>query len=101
MHHSQVARMRMIRTPEWKLIRHFEPGGEDELYHLSRDPGELRNLAGSADLEHRAQRAALDRRLNEWVESIGGKCSAPSPNLTDGLRRWLSARMGGTAAPTA
>ena len=24
MHHYQTARMRMIRTPEWKLMRHFE-----------------------------------------------------------------------------
>jgi uncharacterized sulfatase len=71
MHHSAVARMWMIRTPQWKLIRHFEPGGQDELYHLREDPGELRNLAGSADPEHRAQRAALDRRLNEWMRSIG------------------------------
>ena len=37
--------MRMIRTPEWKLVRHFEPEGTDELYHLSEDPGEAHNLA--------------------------------------------------------
>ena len=42
----------MIRTPEWKLVRHFEPGGQDELYHLANDPGELRNLADSAEPEH-------------------------------------------------
>ena len=54
MHHSAVARMRMIRTPEWKLVRHFEPGGQDELYHLAEDPGETRNLADSAKPEHRS-----------------------------------------------
>ena len=48
MHHYQVARMRMIRTPEWKLVRHFEPGGQDELYHLAVDPGETRDLGTSA-----------------------------------------------------
>ena len=49
MHHYQVARMRMIRTPEWKLVRHFETGGQDELYHLAEDPGETLNLDTSAE----------------------------------------------------
>jgi len=71
MHHSAVARMRMIRTPEWKLIRHFEPGGQDELYHLSGDPGEARNLADSTQPEHRSQRDALSRRLEEWMKALG------------------------------
>jgi len=71
MHHSQVARMRMVRTPEWKLVRHFEPGGLDELYHLAEDPGETRNLAGSADLKHRAQRDVMARRLEDWMARIG------------------------------
>jgi uncharacterized sulfatase len=63
MHHSHIARMRMIRTPEWKLVRHFEPGAEDELYHLANDPGELCNLAGSTDPLHQAHREDLTRRL--------------------------------------
>jgi uncharacterized sulfatase len=68
MHHSHSARMRMLRTREWKLVRHFEPGGEDELYHLATDPGELCNLAGSTDPLHRAQREALARRLADWMK---------------------------------
>ncbi len=68
MHHGAEARMRMIRTPEWKLIRHFEPGGEDELYHLASDPGETRNLATTS--EHEQSLAALDRQLTEWMRSI-------------------------------
>lgn len=68
MHHGQVARMRMIRTPEWKLVRHFEPDGVDELYHLADDPGETRNLAASE--EHRARFEMLDQRLLEWMASI-------------------------------
>jgi uncharacterized sulfatase len=70
MHHGQVARMRMIRTPTWKLVRHFEPGGEDELYHLADDPGELRNLAASSEPEHRRPREALARRLEDWMSRI-------------------------------
>jgi uncharacterized sulfatase len=71
MHHSAIARMRMIRTPEWKLIRHFEPGGHNELYHLASDGGEVRNLADSADPEHHSQREALGRRLDEWIRALG------------------------------
>jgi uncharacterized sulfatase len=75
MHHYAVARMRMIRTPDWKLIRHFELGGQDELYHLASDPGELRNLADSQDPMHRKQREALMRRLDDWGSAVGDKPS--------------------------
>jgi len=75
MHHSAIARMRMIRTPEWKLIRHFEPRGQDELYHLAADPGEARNLASSTQPEHRSQREALSRRLGEWMTRLGDRPS--------------------------
>lgn len=30
----------------WKYIRYMQPGVKDELYHLSKDPEELTNLAG-------------------------------------------------------
>ena len=73
MHHYQIARMRMVRTPEWKLVRHFEPGGQDELYHLTNDPGETRDLERSAEPEHRSQRAALARRLEDWMTRISDR----------------------------
>jgi uncharacterized sulfatase len=68
MHNGQVARMRMIRTPEWKLVRHFEAGGVDELYQLADDPGETRDLHGpdSASREYEELKA----RLNDWMERI-------------------------------
>lgn len=68
MHHYQPAQMRMIRTPEWKLIRHFEAGGSDELYNLNKDPGETENLAGLS--EHREIQAKLNERLKRWMASI-------------------------------
>jgi choline-sulfatase len=71
MHHSQVARMRMIRTPEWKLIRHFEPGGQDELYHLRDDPGELHDLAKSTEPSHRTRRDDLQRQLDHSMARVG------------------------------
>lgn len=42
--HSGKANMRMIRTPEWKLIVHLEPGGVHELYDLKNDQDERENL---------------------------------------------------------
>ncbi|WP_406694130.1 sulfatase-like hydrolase/transferase [Singulisphaera sp. Ch08] len=69
MHNGQVANMRLIRTPEWKLIRHFEPGVEDELFHLTDDPGETRNLAG--DPAHRDRKAELAQQLKQWMISTG------------------------------
>jgi len=77
MHHSQVARMRMIRTPDWKLVRHFEPGGQDELYHLAADAGETRNLADSGDPNAHANRDGLNRRLEAWMGRIGDSPVTP------------------------
>ncbi len=77
MHHYKVARMRMIRTPEWKLIRHFEPGGEDELYHLAKDAGETTNLATSAEPDHQAHRDGLNKQLEAWMRQIGDRPKLP------------------------
>ncbi len=68
MHHGKVARMRMIRTPEWKLIRHYEPGGQDALYHLAEDPDERVNRI--ADPDQKSRIAALSQRLRAWQASI-------------------------------
>jgi arylsulfatase A-like enzyme len=76
MHHGQVARMRMIRTPEWKLVRHFEPAGQDELYHLAEDGGETHDLAGSDEPGHRGRRDELARRLEGWMSRIGDRAAA-------------------------
>ena len=68
MHHGAVARMRMIRTPEWKLVKHFEPGGHDELYDLKADPGESKNLAGSR--ESAETEVNLATKLQAWMSWI-------------------------------
>jgi uncharacterized sulfatase len=71
MHHAGFALMRMIRTPEWKLVRHFEPGGKDELYDLAADPGENRNLSSAGQPEHQSTCKALSQRLAEWMARLG------------------------------
>jgi uncharacterized sulfatase len=69
MHHGAVAQMRMIRTPEWKLVRHFAPGVSDELYNLRTDPGETVNLI---DLPTQNETVArLQKMLAERMAAVG------------------------------
>jgi uncharacterized sulfatase len=60
--------MRMIRTDEWKLVRHYFTPGADELYHLRDDPGETNNLFN--DPRHERTRAGLQKQLLRWQRSI-------------------------------
>jgi choline-sulfatase len=59
--------MRMIRTRDWKLVRHAVEGA-DELFNLRQDPGELRNLYSMP--EFAKTRARLQKRLTEWQQKI-------------------------------
>ena len=61
--HGAVARMRMIRTPRWKLVLHREDRQLDELYDLQNDPDERHNLA--TDPATRQIREELMRALTE------------------------------------
>lgn len=63
-----LAYMRMIRTREWKLVRHHFAAGLDELYDLTNDPDEKRNLYN--DQKYRNVRDSLQRRLTEWQQRI-------------------------------
>lgn len=69
LHNGGLAYMRMIRTPEWKLVRHYRASQLDELYDLRTDPGETRNLYTSA--AHQQTRDELQQRLTAWMRSIG------------------------------
>jgi len=60
--------MRMIRTDEWKLVRHYFSDGADELYHLRDDPGETRNLYN--DSRYERTQAGLQKKLLRWQRSI-------------------------------
>ncbi|MDX2031754.1 MAG: sulfatase-like hydrolase/transferase [Blastocatellia bacterium] len=74
LYHLGLAHMRMIRTPEWKLVRHHHADGLDELYDLKNDPDENRNLY--ADPARRATRDQLQQRLTAWMQSIGDPLSS-------------------------
>jgi uncharacterized sulfatase len=69
MHHYTLARMRMIRTTRYKLVRYLGTSYQDELYDLANDPGETRNLY--RDDTARAVRQELDARLAEWRRGLG------------------------------
>lgn len=49
--HQSHTHMRMIRTPDWKLICDFLDRNRDELYDLKNDPAETTNLIKSQDPE--------------------------------------------------
>jgi arylsulfatase A-like enzyme len=68
MHHYTLARMRMIRTAHFKLVRYLGTSFQDEFYDLQEDPGETRNLYASA--ASHATRDELDARLLAWRRGI-------------------------------
>ena len=66
--------IRMLRTPRWKYVRYVSYG--EELYDLSADPGELRNLVRDASVAPEMKRLA--RELDEWIRRTGD----PFPTLS-------------------
>jgi uncharacterized sulfatase len=68
LHNAGLAYMRMIRTLQWKLVRHHHCLGLDELYDLKNDPGEQRNLYGNP--RWAKIRDDLQKQLTAWQRSI-------------------------------
>lgn len=65
-----------VRAGDWKLLEYFEDG-RLELFHLSDDPGEQRDLA--ADNPDMAK--SLRDRLQAWRESVGAHVPRPNPEF--------------------
>jgi choline-sulfatase len=76
LHNAGLAYMRMIRTGEWKLVRHHHANLLDELYNLKDDPEEAQNLY--AQPAHAAVRDELQRRLTAWQRAINDPLLAHS-----------------------
>lgn len=71
LHNGGLAFMRMIRTNEYKFVRHYRTDQLDELYDLRADPEEERNLLrGKVTPESEAIRARLEGELVDWQRSI-------------------------------
>lgn len=72
-----------LRLGDWKYIRHYDPGERDELFNLTADPYEARNL-----IDEEADRAeAMRGQLTTWLTSIdaaqvrlgrGGETAVPA-----------------------
>ena len=65
-----VPSMLAIRTPRWKYVT-YPDGGPEELYDLDHDPGEMWDLASSAEWDE--TRAELRRELDELLRSTGAR----------------------------
>jgi choline-sulfatase len=62
--------MRSYRTPQWKFIRDFKHKGKDELYDLTADSTENRNLINSSDPAVQKKRRWLNQKLLERMKRI-------------------------------
>lgn len=64
-----------MRDGKWKFIRRYEDNSL-ELYNLEKDLGEENNL-----VKQEAERARrMNRRLDDWLESVDARFPAPNPN---------------------
>lgn len=68
--HYSRAFMRCYRTKDWKLIRDFLNPDMDELYDLTRDPGERYNLIQSRDKKIKRVVKYLDKNIREHMTRL-------------------------------
>jgi uncharacterized sulfatase len=68
LHNVGLAYMRMLRTNDWKLVRHYHANELDELYDLKNDPDENKNLY--RDAAYRETRTRLQQRLDQRMKEI-------------------------------
>jgi arylsulfatase A-like enzyme len=65
-----------VLSGQWKLLEYFEDG-RLELYDLSRDPGETRDLAS----QEKQTAARLHARLREWRAQVNAPMPKPNPDF--------------------
>lgn len=68
--HQSQTHMRCYRTPHWKLIRDFLNDGRDELYDLTNDPAEAKNLIDSDDEKIKSVIGDLHAKLLAEMRAI-------------------------------
>jgi arylsulfatase A-like enzyme len=72
-----------IRQGNWKLIEFFETG-KPELYDLSSDPSESKDLSGM----NKEKTALLLRNLHDWQKETGATIpSGPNPNYDPNAKK--------------
>lgn len=88
LHNSGLAYMRMIRTEDWKYVRHFHANLMDELYDLKNDPEESRNLlqgAGRRGPGAKGAKAADDAKAADVVAEMEEKLEQWMKRVNDPL----------------
>lgn len=84
--------VRGLRTDNWKFIRYPHGDGSPdrhkaELYHLTKDPDELTNLADSTD--HKIGRARLENLLGRLMAAEGLTADTDKMPLDQGIKTEL------------
>ena len=69
-HHFEKSHQYAYRTPEWKLVRDLLNPTKDELYDLTSDPDETRNLITSQDPQVIKSKQYLQKKLDASLRSI-------------------------------
>lgn len=75
--------LRAIRSENWKLIRGSD--GSTELYHVDKDPGELRNLAS----DHPEKVSELGAELDAWLDSFDHADATGDVDMSDKTKHRL------------
>ncbi len=73
LHNSGLAYMRMIRTADWKLVKHYHANLMDELYDLKKDPGETQNLINRRKMVNTAKDGIIEElqgKLTSWMKEV-------------------------------
>ena len=88
-HHDRPASS--IRERDWKLIEYLDGTGDVELYQISKDIGETKNLA----TEKRGRVGDLKQKLQAWRKSVLARMPLPNPSYDpDRAAEWWSTRTG-------
>lgn len=88
-HHDRPASA--IREGEWKLIEYLDGTGDLELYHLSEDLGESKNLA----VERKGKAADLKNKLKAWRAEVIASMPIANPSYDpERAHEWWSRRNG-------
>jgi len=88
-HHDRPASS--IRERDWKLIEYLDGTGDIELFHLSTDLGETKNLA----TEKQGRVADLKKKLNQWRQQVSARMPLPNPAYDpERAAQWWSTRSG-------
>jgi arylsulfatase A-like enzyme len=80
LHNAGLAYMRMIRTADWKYVRHFHENLMDELYDLKNDPDETRNLLQGAG---RGKGASANPKAGKQGKGAKNAKDADAPKVTE------------------